>query len=124
MNIKILFLKYLFYFSLIFLFVIYLLPGNLIEFNEGIVKEKTLLEGSIKHFYYFSYLTTVGLFVYIKEDKFYALILILLFLSLTIEFLHLFIPLREFSYYDVLANVLGYLFGLLLITFIKKYITK
>jgi len=122
MNIKILFLKYLFYFSLIFLFVIYLLPGNLIEFNE--VREKTLLEGSIKHFYYFSYLTTIGLFVYIKEDKFYALILLLLFLSLTIEFLHLFIPLREFSYYDVLANVLGYLFGLLLITFIKKYITK
>jgi len=122
MNIKILFLKYLFYFSLIFLFVIYLLPGNLIEVKE--VREKTLLEGSIKHFYYFSYLTTIGLFVYIKEDKFYALILLLLFLSLTIEFLHLFIPLREFSYYDVLANVLGYLFGLLLITFIKKYITK
>ena len=122
MNIKILFLKYLFYFSLIFLFVIYLLPGNLIEVKE--VREKTLLEGSIKHFYYFSYLTTIGLFVYIKEDKFYALILLLLFLSLTIEFLHLFIPLREFSYYDVLANVLGYLFGLLIITFIKKYITK
>jgi|SRR6056300_1354545 hypothetical protein len=122
MNIKILFLKYLFYFSLIFLFVIYLLPGNLIEVKE--VREKTLLEGSIKHFYYFSYLTTIGLFVYIKEDKFYKLILLLLFLSLTIEFLHLFIPLREFSYYDVLANVLGYLFGLLIITFIKKYITK
>ena len=119
---KIKLLKYLFFFSIFFLFLIYILPGELIEF--GPPKERTIFQGSIKHFYYFSYLTSLGLFVYLKEKNYLKIVFLLFLLSALVEIIHLYVPGREFSYYDILANVLGYFFGFLLITLVKKYIKK
>ena len=119
---KIKLLKYLFFFSIFFLFLLYVLPGELIEFNPP--KERTVFQGSIKHFYYFSYLTLLGLFVYLKEKNYLKIVFLLFLLSAFVEVIHLYVPGREFSYYDILANVLGYLFGFLLITLVKKYIKK
>ena len=119
---KIKLLKYLFFFSIFFLFLLYVLPGELIEFN--LPKERTVFQGSIKHFYYFSYLTSLGLFVYLKEKNYLKIVFLLFLMSVFVEFIHLYVPSREFSYYDILANVLGYLFGFLLITLVKKYIKK
>ena len=119
---KIKLLKYLFFFSIFFLFLLYVLPGELIEFNPP--KERTVFQGSIKHFYYFSYLTSLGLFVYLKEKNYLKIVFLLFLLSSFVEVIHLYVPGREFSYYDILANVSGYLFGFLLITLLKKYIKK
>ena len=120
---KIKLLKYLFFFSIFFLFLLYILPGELIEFNKA-AKNITVFQGSIKHFYYFSYLTSLGLFVYLKEKNYLKIVFLLFLLSALVEIIHLYVPGREFSYYDILANVLGYLFGFLLITLVKKYIKK
>ena len=119
---KIKLLKYLFFFSIFFLFLLYVLPGELIEFSPP--KKRTVFQGSIKHFYYFSYLTSLGLFVYLKEKNYLKIVFLLFLLSAFVEVIHLYVPGREFSYYDVLANVSGYLFGFLLITLVKKYIKK
>ena len=119
---KIKLLKYLFFFSIFFLFLLYVLPGELIEFNPP--KERTVFQGSIKHFYYFSYLTSLGLFVYFKEKNYLKIVFLLFLLSAFVEVIHLYIPGREFSYYDILANVSGYFFGFLIITLLKKYIKK
>lgn len=121
---KIKLLKYLFFFSIFFLFLLYILPGELIEFNKEVAKNRTVFQGSIKHFYYFSYLTSLGLFVYLKEKNYSKIVFLLFLLSTFVEVIHLYVPGREFSYYDVLANVSGYLFGFLLITLVKKYIKK
>lgn len=121
---KIKLLKYLFFFSIFFLFLLYILPGELIEFNKEASKNRTVFQGSIKHFYYFSYLTSLGLFVYLKEKNYSKIVFLLFLLSVFVEITHLYVPGREFSYYDVLANVSGYLFGFLLITLVKKYIKK
>jgi len=121
---KIKVLKYLFFFSIFFLFLLYILPGELIEFNKEVAKNRTVFQGSIKHFYYFSYLTSLGLFVYLKEKNYSKIVFLLFLLSTFVEVIHLYVPGREFSYYDVLANVSGYLFGFLLITLVKKYIKK
>ena len=121
---KIKLLKYLFFFSIFFLFLLYILPGELIEFNKEASKNRTVFQGSIKHFYYFSYLTSLGLFVYLKEKNYSKIVFLLFLLSVFVEIIHLYVPGREFSYYDVLANVSGYLFGFLLITLVKKYIKK
>ena len=121
---KIKVLKYLFFFSIFFLFLLYVLPGELIEFNKEAAKNRTVFQGSIKHFYYFSYLTSLGLFVYLKEKNYSKIVFLLFLLSVFVEIIHLHVPGREFSYYDVLANVSGYLFGFLLITLVKKYIKK
>jgi len=121
---KIKVLKYLFFFSIFFLFLLYILPGELIEFNKEAAKNRTVFQGSIKHFYYFSYLTSLGLFVYLKEKNYLKIVFLLFLLSTFVEVIHLYVPGREFSYYDILANVLGYLFGFLLITLVKKYTKK
>mgnify|MGYP000323490508 FL=1 len=121
---KIKLLKYLFFFSIFFLFLLYILPGELIEFNKIAAENRTVFQGSIRHFYYFSYLTSLGLFVYLKEKNYLKIVFLLFLLSAFVEVIHLYVPGREFSYYDVLANVSGYLFGFLLITLVKKYIKK
>ena len=121
---KIKLLKYLFFFSIFFLFLLYVLPGELIEFDKEAAKNRTVFQGSIKHFYYFSYLTSLGLLVYLKDKNYLKIVFLLFLLSAFVEVIHLYIPGREFSYYDILANVSGYFFGFLIITLLKKYIKK
>ena len=75
---KIKLLKYLFFFSIFFLFLLYILPGELIEFNKEAAKNRTVFQGSIKHFYYFSYLTSLGLFVYLKDKNYLKIVFLLL----------------------------------------------
>ncbi len=66
---KIKLLKYLFFFSIFFLFLLYVLPGELIEFNKEAAKNRTVFQGSIKHFYYFSYLTSLRFICLLKREK-------------------------------------------------------
>ena len=123
MNHKIKLSRCLFYFSLFFLFLIYLLSGEILEFQKN-SEEKTLTEGSIKHFYFFLYLTIVGLVSYIDKYFFIKVSIFLFILSILIEFLHLYIPNREFSLFDIMANVSGFGLGFFIITLTKKYIKK
>ena len=125
MNHKTKLIRYLFYFSLFFLFLIYLLPGELIKFQKN--NELNALKefyGSIYHFFYFFFLTIVGLMSYINKNFFIKTFIFLLILSILIEFLHLYVPNREFSLFDILANVSGFVLGFFIITLTKKYIKK
>ena len=119
MSYKVKLTKYLFYFSLFFLFLVYLMPGKIFELKDN-VENKTIIKGSIDHFYYFTYLTTLGLATYVNKILFYRVSIILLGLSILIEFLHLYVPNREFSLFDILANVSGFLFGFFIIIITKK----
>jgi VanZ family protein len=119
MNYKVRLTKYLFYFSLFFLFLVYLLPGKIFELKDS-VENRTIIDGSIDHFYYFTYLTILGLATYINKIFFYRVSIILLGLSILIEFLHMYVPNRNFSLFDILANVSGYLLGFFIITITKK----
>ena len=125
MNHKIKLIRYLFYFSLFFLFLIYLLPGELIKFQKNnefyFLKE---FYGSIYHFFYFFFLTIAGLVSYIDKNYFIRTSIFLIILSILIEFLHLYVPNREFSLFDILANVSGFVLGFFIITLTKKYTKK
>ena len=123
MNHKIKLTRYLFYFSLFFLFLIYLLSGEILEFQKN-SEEKTLVGGSIKHFFFFTYLTILGLVSYIDKNFFIKTSIFLFILSILIEFLHLYVPNREFSLFDILANVSGFILGFIIITLTKKYTKK
>ena len=123
MNYKVRLTKYLFYFSLFFLFLVYLLPGKIFELKDS-VENRTIIDGSIDHFYYFTYLTILGLATYINKIFFYRVSIILLGLSILIEFLHMYVPNRNFSLFDILANVSGYLLGFFIIKITKKKIKK
>ena len=124
MNYKVKLTRYLFYFSLFFLFTIYLLPGKIFELKDSGIENKTVIKGSIDHFYYFTYLTIVSLASYVNKFYFYRIAIILFSLSILIEFLHLHVPNREFSLLDILANISGFLFGFFIIIMTKKNIKK
>ena len=112
---------------MLFFFLIILFIFNLFECLISSQKnsEKKILEGgSIKHFFFFTYLTIVGLVSYIDKNFFIKTSIFLLILSILIEFLHLYVPYREFSLFDILANASGFVLGFFIITLTKKYIKK
>ena len=70
-------IKYLFYFSLIILIILYLFPGSLIGYflYGNLTKQPNLISNpigtSLNHLIFFSYLSLLGLIFRIKQKKNY-----------------------------------------------------
>jgi VanZ family protein len=117
-------LEYIYYFSLVILFTIYLFPGSLIGYflygNLG--QQPNLIPNpmgtSINHLIFFSYITILVLIIRQKVKNILTDYKIILFISFILEILHFIIPNRAFEFYDLIANMLG----VLIIIFIKRFI--
>ena len=117
-------LEYIYYFSLVILFIIYLFPGSLIGYllygNLG--QQPNLIPNpigtSINHLIFFSYITTLALKIRPKVKNILTDYKTILFFSVILEILHFIIPNRAFEFYDLIANILG----VLIIIFIKRLI--
>ena len=117
-------LEYIYYFSLIILFILYLFPGSLIGYflygNLG--QQPNLIPNpigtSINHLIFFSYITILALIIRPKVKNILTDYKIILFISFILEILHFIIPNRAFEFYDLIANMLG----VLIIIFIKRFI--
>ena len=120
-------IRFLYYLSVIVLFVLYLFPGSIIGYllYEDLGKQPDLISNpigtSINHFIYFIYLSIVGLFGYLKDDNFKKILIFLLFSSIILEVLHLIIPNRSFQYLDLIANFTGVLLGYCMVIIYKKW---
>tara|TARA_B100000767_G_scaffold100608_1_gene96544 strand:- start:777 stop:1169 length:393 start_codon:yes stop_codon:yes gene_type:complete len=120
---------YLYYLSLVLLLLIYLFPGSIIGYllygNLG--KQPNLINNpigtTINHFFYFFYLTFLGLIYNSNEKKFINSFLFLFILSFFLELLHFFIPNRAFELNDLLANITGVVSIFFLLT-LKKIFTR
>ena len=109
-------------FSLIFL---YLYPGSLIgQVLYGSKKIQPQITSdfiiSSNHFYVFLLISVLGFLTFnqIKQTK--ILIIYLILLSITLEFLHLIIPERTFQWSDIFGNLVG----VVVVISIKKLINK
>ena len=109
-------------FSLIFL---YLYPGSLIgQILYGSKKIQPQITSdfiiSSNHFYVFLLISVLGFLTFnqIKQTK--ILIIYLILLSITLEFLHLIIPERNFQWSDIFGNLVG----VVVVISIKKLINK
>ena len=119
---------YLYYLSLVLLLLIYLFPGSIIGYllygNLG--KQPNLINNpigtTINHFFYFFYLTFLGLVYNLSIKKFINSFLFLFSLSLLLELLHFYIPNRAFELNDLLANIAGVISVFLLFTLKKIFI--
>ena len=117
-------LEYLYYFSLFFLFALYLFPGSLIGYflYRDLGQQPDLISNpictSINHLIYFFYLTILSQIVRSRLKKFFTNIYFVFFISIILEISHLVVPNRAFEYYDLLANVLG----VILVIIMKKLI--
>ena len=117
-------LEYIYYFSLIILFILYLYPGSLMGyFLYGNLQQQpnlipNLMGTSINHLIFFSYITLLALIIRSKAINIFTDYKIILLISFILEILHFIIPNRAFEFYDLIANMLG----VLIIIFIKRFI--
>ena len=120
-------IKYLYYFSLIGLFILYLFPGSLIGyfFYGDLAKQPDLIPNpigtSINHALAFLYLSILGLISYMRDKSFNKTAIFLISLSIILELFHYFIPNRSFEFLDLFGNLIGTLIAIIVIISYKKY---
>ena len=118
-------IKYLYYFSLITLLILYLFPGSLIGYllYSDLGKQPNIIDNpigtSINHFFYFMYLTILAVICNLKQDQVFTNFYFIFSISIFLEVSHYIIPNRAFEYYDLLANVAGVLIIFLIRNTIK-----
>ena len=123
-------LEYLYYFSLVSLFVLYLFPGSVIGYylygNFG--KQLDLISNpigtSINHLISFICLSSLAFITRVRVRKFINSFQFLFFTSILLETLHYFIPNRAFEYYDLFANLAGVIIAYFFIQLILKITIK
>ena len=115
------FLKFIFHTSILFLIILSLFPGSipgLILYGD-LAKEPNIIDNpfgtSLNHFFYYFYVSILGLFIYLKDKRYKILFYRLFFLSGILEILQLMIPSRTFQYYDLIANFSGVLVAYFLV---------
>jgi VanZ family protein len=118
--------KFIFYISNFILLVLYLFPGSLLGcllYNDCKLQPQLTVDFivSSNHFYSFILLSTIGIFTYKNSDKFNFILLYLILLSIILETLHIFIPVRSFEFPDLFGNLLGVLIVLIISYLYKKY---
>ena len=122
----IVFLKFIFHSSILFLIIVSLFPGSLLGFliYDDLGRQPNLIDNpfgtTINHFIYYFYVTTLGLFIYLRTENFQKLVYGLFFLSIILEVLQLIVPNRAFQLYDLIANFAGVLVAYFLV---KIYLT-
>ena len=113
---------HLFNFTLILLYLFpgsifgYIIYGNF-DIQPQITKDFYI---SSNHFYTFSVLGILGIFVYKNCSKIKYFIFYLIFLSIFLELMHLVIPKRSFEFSDLFGNFFGIILTIILFKKIKK----
>ena len=118
--------KFIFYLSNFILLVLYLFPGSLLGcylYNDCQLQPQLTKDFlvSTNHLYSFGLLSIIGLFTYKNSNKLNFLSLYLVLLSIILEILHIFIPVRSFEFYDLFGNLLGVFIVLTINFFYRKY---
>ena len=118
---KISFLKFIFQALIISLIILSLYPGSILGllFYGDLSRQPNLFENpfgtSINHFISYFFVSVLGLWLYLKSENFNRLFYGLLFLSITLEVLQLWVPYRSFQLYDLVGNFVGVLVAYFLV---------
>ena len=115
------FLKFIFQVLILSLIILSLFPGSLLGllFYGDLGRQPNLIENpfgtSINHFISYFFVSSVGLWLYLKSENFQRLFYGMLFLSVTLEVLQFVIPHRSFQLYDLVGNFAGVLVAYFLV---------
>ena len=115
------FLTPIFYISILFLIIISLFPGSLLGYllygDWG--QQPNLIENpfgtTINHFIYYVYVSLLGFFLYLRNEKFQKIVYGLFFLSVILELIHIVVPNRSFQLADLIGNISGVIVAYLII---------
>ena len=121
------FLKYKFFFYLynFIIIILYLFPGSILGwylYNDVSLQPQITpnLIVSSNHVYAFLILSFVGFFTFKKIEQLKFLSIYLIFLSIILEILHHFIPVRSFQFSDLFGNLVGVIIVIIIFYFFKK----
>ena len=103
--------------NIIFVFL-YIYPGSLLGFliYKDISKQPQIVPDfvvSLNHLFVFFLLSSLGLISYFNNLT--KIILYLIFISIILELLHLYIPNRSFQFSDLFGNIAGVLISILIL---------
>ena len=117
--------KFIFYLSNLILIFLYLFPGSVLGwflYNDLNSQPQITTDFiiSTNHLYAFLIISTIGLLTFNRSNQFVYISFYLIFLSLSLEVVHYFIPKRSFEFSDLFGNLLGVLIVLILFYFFKK----
>ena len=132
------FLKFIFYISILLLIVITLYPGSLLgmlwygdpvlqpnlalnPYYELMPRHLFTLASTINHFIAYFYVALLGLCLYVRSRYFQKIVYLIFFLSIFLEVLQFIVPRRVFEIYDVFANLAGVLLAYCLIKIYKLW---
>ena len=107
------FLKFVFHISVLFLIIISLYPGSLIGYllYGDLGQQPDLIKNpfgtTINHFISYVFVSLLGFFLYLRNEKFKKIVYGLFFLSIILELLQIIIPERSFQPGDLIGNILG-----------------
>ena len=120
-------IKYIYFFLIILLLILYLFPGNFfswIFFDE--LSQKTEFfsdpkKSPLRHVLAFFCLSLTGVISYKQDINLRYNIAFLFILSIFLELLHLVIPNRSFQLSDLAANLIGTALAVIIIICYKRY---
>ena len=127
MDYKIRIIRYLYYFSLLGLLILYLFPGSLIgyffygDFTQQPNMIPNPLGTSINHALAFFYFSILGLIAFVETTKFKQTLIFIIGLAIILELFHLIIPNRSFQFIDLLSNLLGTFLAIVIVFFYRRY---
>ena len=115
------FLKFIFQILILSLIILSLFPGSLLGlfFYGDLSRQLNLIDNpfgtSINHFIAYFFVSSLGLWLYLKNENFQRLFYGMFFLSITLEVLQFVIPNRAFQLYDLVGNFVGVLVAYFLV---------
>ena len=119
--------KFFFYLCNFILIILYLYPGSILGwflYNDVSLQPQITPNlnhiVSSNHVYAFLILSFVGFFTFKKIEQLKFLSIYLIFLSITLEILHHFIPERSFQFTDLFGNLVGVIIVIIIFYFFKK----
>ena len=118
--------KIIFYILNLSLIILYVYPGSLLGcffFKDCRIQPQITSDYVISsnHFYSFGLLAIVSIFTYLNSKKLNIVFYYLIFLSISLEILHLIIPERSFQWADLFGNLIGVLIVILINIIINMY---
>jgi len=119
------YLRILFHILILILIILSLYPGSIIglliygDARLQLQFTKDFLYISSQHLYVYLFVSALGFFSYLRDEKFNLVVIYLFFLSIILEVAHLIISERSFQIEDLTGNILGVLIAYIIVIISK-----
>ena len=119
------YLRILFHILILILIILSLYPGSIIglliygDARLQLQITKDFLYISSQHLYVYLFVSALGFFSYLRDEKFNLVVIYLFFLSIILEVAHLVISERSFQIEDLIGNILGVLIAYIIVLIYK-----